>query len=312
MRILVLGAGAVGGYFGGRLAEAGRDITFLLRPQRAAVIAARGLVIQSPAGGAVLPVKVAAAGDAAVGGDLVLLACKAYDLDGAITAIEGPMRQGAVVLPLLNGLGHVERLRAAFGADRVIGGMCQILATLGADGAVKHLDKMARLVYGRFADQVAQDRHADLMTALDQAMTGANFGSKRSEPIEQSLWDKWVMLATMAGITGLMRGSIGEVMATTDGRTLIEAFLGETIAVATAAGYGPSETYLDNIRKIILTPGSSAKASLLRDIERGGRSEGAHLIGDLLRRAQGFGLETPLLRVANCHLQIYEAARPAG
>jgi 2-dehydropantoate 2-reductase len=147
------------------------------------------------------------------------------------------------------------------------------------------------------------------MAALDGATTDAGFASKRSEPIEQSLWDKWIMLATMAGITGLMRGSIGEVMATRDGAALIEALLGETISVATAAGHAPAPAYLDGIRKIILAPGSPAKASLLRDIERGGRIEGDHLIGDMLRRAEGFGLETPLLRVANCHLQVYEAAQ---
>lgn len=306
MRVLVLGAGAVGGYFGGRLVEAGRDVTFLLRPARAAAIMAKGLVIESSSGDATLSVKTVTNGAAAVGCDLIILACKAYDLDAAMAAIEAPVKQGAVVLPLLNGLAHIERLQAIFGADRVIGGMCQILATLGEGGEIRHFDKMARLVYGRFADQVATGAHVKLLDALDALFAGVNFATKRLEPIEQSLWDKWVMLATLAAATSLMRGSVGAIMAADGGPELIGGILAEVNAIATAAGQPPSDGHLDNVRKIILVPGASAKASLLRDIERGGRIEGEHVIGDLVRRAQGFGLDTPLLRLANLHLQVYE------
>ncbi|HEX9447786.1 MAG TPA: ketopantoate reductase family protein [Dongiaceae bacterium] len=306
MRVLVLGAGAVGGYFGGRLAEVGRDVTFLLRPARAAAIAAQGLVIDSPSGSVTLPVKTATDGAVAIGSDIVILACKAYDLEAAMTAIEAPVRHGAVILPLLNGLAHIDRLQAKFGAERVIGGMCQILATLGDAGEIRHLDKMARLVYGRFAGQLATGAHAALLDALDAVFAGVNFATKRIEPIEQSLWDKWIMLATMAGTTSLMRGSIGAIMAATGGPELIGDFLAEVSTIAAAAGQAPSESYLESVRKIVLAPGSGAKASLLRDIERGGRIEGAHVIGDLLRRAEAFNLETPLLRLANLHLQVYE------
>ncbi|MDY0881354.1 ketopantoate reductase family protein [Dongia soli] len=307
MRILVLGAGAVGGYFGGRLVEAGRDVTFLLRPHRAAQIARQGLILESPVGNATLPVKVATDGSAAIGSDVVILACKAYDLETAIAAIEKPVQAGAVVLPLLNGLAHIDRLRRAFGQERVIGGMCQILATLSSDGTVRHLDKGARLVYGRFAEQIERQSLAVLMEKLDRIFTDVNFTAKRGEPIERSLWDKWLMLATLAAATSLMRGSIGQIMASDDGAKLIGGILAETVSVARAAGYPPSEAYLETVRRIVLEPGSPAKASLLRDIEKGGRIEGAHLIGDMLRRAQAFGLETPLLQVANCHLQVYEA-----
>jgi 2-dehydropantoate 2-reductase len=306
MRVLVLGAGAVGGYFGGRLAEAGRDVTFLLRPARAAAIAAQGLVIDSPAGNVTLEIKTVTDGAAAAGSDLVLLACKAYDLDAAMQAIAAPVRQGAVILPLLNGLAHIERLQAAFGEAQVIGGMCQVLATLGAGGEIRHLDKMARLVYGRFAPQIATQQHAGLLDQIDALFAGVNFASKRIEPVEQSLWDKWIMLATMAGVTSLMRSSIGAIMAVPGGADLISSFLAETSAIAAAAGQPPSEGYLDGVRKIVLAAGSAAKASLLRDMERGGRIEGAHIIGDLVRRAEGFGLATPLLRLANLNLQVYE------
>jgi 2-dehydropantoate 2-reductase len=306
MRVLVLGAGAVGGYFGGRLVGAGRDVTFLLRPARAATIAERGLVIKSPAGDATLAVKTVTSGAAANGSDIVILACKAYDLDAAMAAIEAPVKNGAVVLPLLNGLAHIDRLQAAFGADRVIGGMCQILATLSDNGEIRHFDKMARLVYGRFAAQLQAGDHTTLLDALDTLFDGVNIATKRLEPIEQSLWDKWVMLATLAAATSLMRGSAGAIMAAPGGKELIEGLLSEVSAIATAAGQPPSDGYLDNVRKIVLVPGSPAKASLLRDIERGGRIEGQHVIGDLVRRAEAFGLATPLLRLANLHLQVYE------
>ena len=132
MRILVLGAGALGGYFGGRLAEAGGDVTFLVRPARAARLAERGLVIESPFGNAALAVNPVT--EAGPGYDLVLLTCKAYDLDGAIEAIRPAMQEGTAVLPVLNGLAHIDKLQAAFGSENVLGGLAKIQATMAADG----------------------------------------------------------------------------------------------------------------------------------------------------------------------------------
>jgi 2-dehydropantoate 2-reductase len=313
MRILVLGAGAIGGYFGGRLAEAGIDVTFLVRPARAKALAKHGLVIKSPAGDAKLKVKTIGAHDhlpfetdAGLPFDVVLVTCKAYDLDDAIEAITPHVDAGAIALPVLNGMAHIDRLRDRLGHGRVVAGACQIPAVMNANGEIEHLDSMARMVFGRLHDQPNALEVDPVLDALTVATLRAKFSSKRIDPIDQNLWDKWVMLATLAGMTTLMRGSVGAIMAARDGRALMEEFLQEAIAVATKSGYPPSADYLAAIRKLLFDENSSFTASMLRDLEAGRRVEAEHIVGDLLRRAQAFGTEHRLLGAAYCHLQVYE------
>lgn len=310
MKILIVGAGGVGGYFGGRLIESGADVTFLVREGRARQLAENGLVIKSPVGDATLKVRTVTAADPGAPFDLIMLSCKAYDLPSAIDAAAPHMAAGSgLVLPLLNGMAHVDTLRERFGADRVLGGVCGIFATLSPAGEMLHLDKPAIIRFGRFQDQIA--RHVlDLeATAIEKVLARANFATKRIEPAEQILWEKWIMLSAMAASTCLMRGSVGAILSTADGPALMEELMAETISVAKAAGFPPSEAHLANARGILFAKGSPASASMLRDIQKGGRIEGEHIVGDLLRRARGFGLDTPLLRVANAHLQTYEAER---
>ncbi len=310
MKILVVGAGGVGGYFGGRLIESGADVTFLVREGRARQLAEHGLVIKSPVGDARLKVRTITAEDPGAPFNLIILSCKAYDLTSAVDAAAPHMAAGnGLVLPLLNGMAHVETLRARFGADRVLGGVCGIFATLSAAGEMLHLDKPAVIRFGRFQDQIARDTLESETAGIEKLFAAANFASKRIEPAEQILWEKWIMLATMAGSTCLMRGSVGALLGTEDGTALMDELLAEAISVATAAGFPPSEGHLANARSILFAKGSPASASMLRDIQKGGRIEGDHIIGDLLRRGRGFGLKTPLLRVANAHLQTYDAER---
>ena len=315
MKILVVGAGGVGGYFGGRLVESGADVTFLVREGRARQLAEHGLVIKSPVGDANLKVRTLTAADPGEPFDFIILTCKAYDLASAMDAAAPHMAAGnGLILPLLNGMAHVDALRERFGIDRVLGGVCGIFATLSPAGEMLHLDKPAIIRFGRFQDQVARGALEVETSALEKLFAGANFTSKRIEPAEQILWEKWLMLATMAGSTCLMRGSVGAILSAEDGTALMEELLAEAIAAAGAAGFPPSEGHLANARSILFAKGSPASASMLRDIQKGGRIEGDHIIGDLLRRARGFGLDTPLLRIANAHVQTYEAerARAAG
>jgi 2-dehydropantoate 2-reductase len=273
-------------------------------------LAEHGLVIKSPVGDAKLKVRTLTAADSGEPFDLIVLSCKAYDLASAIDAVTPHMAAGrGLVLPLLNGMAHVETLRARFGKDRALGGVCGIFATLSPVGEMLHLDKPAIIRFGRFQDQIARGVLETETAGIEKLFAAANFASKRIEPAEQILWEKWLMLATMAGSTCLMRGSVGAILGTEDGTALMEELLAEAISVATAAGFPPSEGHLANARSILLAKGSPASASMLRDIQKGGRIEGDHIIGDLLRRARGFGLETPLLRIANAHLQTYEAER---
>ena len=311
MKILVLGAGGVGGYFGGRLIQAGADVTFLVRAGRARQLAEQGLVIKSPVGDAVLPVRTLTAADPGQGFDVILLTCKAYDLDAAMDSVAPHVAAGnGLILPLLNGMAHVDTLRARFGADRVLGGLCGIFGTLSPEGVVVQMAGLPpRIGFGRFKDQVERNVLDQPAGDIERIFAAANFASARVEPIERGLWDKWVVLAALAGGTCLMRGSIGAIVSGDDGTAIMQEILAETTAVARAAGYAPGEQRLGAARGILTDRNSDATASMLRDIQRGGPTEGAHIIGDLLRRARVFGLATPLLRLANAHLQTYEAER---
>ncbi len=309
MRILILGAGGTGGYFGGRLVESGADVTFLVRPERQRLLKENGLVIKSPAGNAELQVNTILAGEAARKFDIVLVTCKAYDLKSATEAIERHVEDGALALPVMNGMAHIEHLRERLGHGRVVGGIAQISATINALGEIEHLNNVARLVFGAFEDQ---PNHLEVDPVLDDllAVTAkANFASKRADPIDQNLWEKWVMLATLAGMTTLMRATIGEIMSTKGGSDLMAEFLEETIAVATEAEYPPSEEFLKHARGLLFDRNSSFTASMLRDMEAGGPIEGEQIIGDMYHRARDAGLDAHLLRVAYCHLQAYEARR---
>lgn len=303
MKVLILGAGATGGYFGGRLYEAGRDVSFLVRERRAALLRANGLVIRSPQGNARLkpPIHV-------VGGlhkktfDLIVLACKAYDLDSAMDAIAPAIGPETTILPLLNGLRHYEQLDARFGAERVLGGLCSIAVTLASDGAVEHLGPMHVLRYGE------RDGSRSLrLAAVDGLMTGANLDARASSDIVQALWEKWVMLASLAGMTCLMRASVGEIVAAPQGEALMTQMLAECCAIAAAHEHAPRAAVLDGTRKMLTEAGSPFTASMLRDIEAGGRIEADQIIGDLIARGAARQITTPLLQIANTHLKAYEA-----
>ncbi len=309
MRILVLGAGGIGGYFGGRLAEAGADVTFLVRPGRAAQLARDGLVVKSPLGDIQRAVRFVAAEGLADDGrhDVLLLTCKAYDLEAAIATVAPAVAAGAVILPLLNGMRHLDRLDLAFGPAAVLGGLCQIAATLTPTGEVQHLNRLSVLIFGPRAP--GQDRIAADFAASAQ---GAKFDLQLSDDVLQDMWEKFVMLATMAGMTCLMRGSVGDIMQADDGEALMLEMLEECDLVAHAAGHRCREDFLARARALLTERGSTFAASMLRDVERGGPTEAAHVVGDMLARAREARLPSQMLRVAWCHLQTHEARRPRG
>ena len=304
MRLLFLGAGATGGYFGGRLAEAGRDVTFLVRPKRAEQLARDGLVIASPLGGIRRPVRTVTREALTADFDAVILSCKAYDLEDAIAAVTPAVGPDTRVLPLLNGMRHLDRLDQAFGSDRVLGGLCAIAATLTADGAIKHLNKFHQLTFGE-----RDGTRTPFCEALEKDLTGAGFDARFSTIILQEMWEKWVMLATLAAMTCLMRSGVGAILEAAEGEALIVEALDESTRIAAAAGYPPRDRHLERSRAMLTERGSGFAASMLREVQTGGRTEADHVIGDLLARARALGVAAPLLRVALCHLQAYEAGR---
>ena len=300
MRILVLGAGGIGGYFGGRLAQAGIDVTFLVRDARARRLAADGLVIASPLGDAKVPVRTMTRDTLAGAYDLVVLSCKAYDLADAIEAVRPAVGPATLVLPLLNGVAHLDRLDAAFGPAAVLGGLAHISVTLGGDGHVRHLLKLDTLTYGaRF------DPQRPACEALSAVLGAGGFTLRRSDAVVQEMWEKFAFITAAAGITCLMRGSVGDILRAAEGERLTLAMVGECEAVAAAAGFAIRDRARGFARTFLTEAGSSFTSSMLRDVETGGRVEADHLQGDMIRRAEALGIAVPLLRVAYCQLQAY-------
>jgi 2-dehydropantoate 2-reductase len=304
MRILVVGAGAVGGYFGGRLLEAGGDVTFLLRPRRAAELRRTGLIIRSPAGDLHLAAPpMVSAETLREPFDLILLSCKAYDLDDAIESFAPAVGPRTAILPLLNGMRHLVRLRDRFGAGRVLGGLVQVSTTLDPEGRILDLYELHRLIFGELDG--SRSARAEAIAA---SFAGAGFESVLSEAIRQDMWEKWVFVGVGAALTCLMRGSIDDLLAV-GGTDLILRFLAEAEAIAARAGFPPRDAALALMRTVLTTPGSGLKASMLRDIERGRRTEADHILGDLLRHAAPVEAGRSLLAVAYTHLRTYEAQR---
>ncbi len=305
MRVLVVGAGALGSYFGGRLVEAGRDVTFLVRPARAEQIARHGLRIDSLLGNAHVHPRTVLAHDLNGPYDLILLAVKAYSLDAAMQDIAPAVGPETAILPVLNGMRHLDLLASRFGAERVLGGVAQIPATLGPEGQVIHrMGTDHQLIYGEVSGGPSTR-----VQAIASVFEGANFRPRASEQIVQEMWEKWVGLAALAAATCLMRGSVGDILSAPDGRDTMLALLSECRATAKAAGYEPRPSIIEIATGFLAKDGSLLTASMLRDIERGGPTEGEHVLGDLVQRAEQMGVPTPLLRLARCHVATYEARR---
>lgn len=312
MRILVLGAGGTGGYFGGRLAQAGADITFLVRPARAAQLERDGLRIRSALGDAQFPVAHVIADAlpslaAEQPFDLVLLSCKAYDLDSSIDAIAPAVGSQTSVLPILNGLLHYPALDARFGADAVLGGLCFISAMKGEDGEIVHLPSPPSMTFGeRDPARNGSARTLALQAICERA---EGFDVVRSEDFMQAAWNKFAFLASLAAATCLMRASIGRIVTTDGGEAFLAALHDECLAVAQAAGQAIPADAAAHARKLLTQAGSTVTASMLRDLESGQEVEAMQIVGDMRARGHAAGLAVPHLDAAWVHLQAYRARR---
>ena len=305
MRILMLGAGAVGGYFGGRMVAAGSDVTFLVRERRAAQLR-HGLTIESPRGNATIPVNVVIGDEAAGPFDVIVLSCKAYGLTGALEAISPHVSPGMPILPLLNGFAHLELIERTFPSAHIWGGTAGIVATLTEAGTIRQMHPNQVITAGT---RMGQSASAARLETLVSEMTRANISATISTEVERAMWEKWTFLATLAAATCLMRGSIGQILATDHGNTLIAGLFDECNRTAAAEGHPPGPSPTQDYRGMLFDRSSSFTASMLRDMEAGNPTEADHIIGDMIRRAERHGIATPLLKVACSRLQLYEAQR---
>lgn len=305
MRMLVLGAGALGGYFGGRALQRGLDVTFLVRPGRATVLARDGLRVSSGFGDIDLPVRTTAT--AGPGFDVVLLSCKAYDLDSAIAAIRPAVEAGAAVLPILNGLSHVATLNQAFGAGRVWGGLAKCAATLRPDGVIQHLGDWHWLTFGQ-QDGAMDGAAAALAEALGDA---PGLVAQAVPDIQRRMWEKLVHLGTVAAGTVLMRASVGEICRA-GGAPFLLTLLERNALIAAANGHTMNAGFLESYGKLFSDPASFYTASMLRDLEAGGRTEADHVLGFLAAAAREAGIPADLHELAHLHARAFDQRREAG
>jgi 2-dehydropantoate 2-reductase len=305
MRVLVVGAGAVGGYIGGRLLQAGRDVTFLVRPGRAEQIRKNGFAVRVAAERAdELTVRAIVSEQIEAPYDLVLVTCKAYDLESAMDGFALAVGPETAILPLLNGLRHLDLLSERFGASRLLGGQCVISATLDERGHAVLLGPTATLTFGEL-NGASSNRTETIATTMQDA----GFAVQVSNAVLLEMWEKWVLLATFAGMTCLMRGAIGDIVAA-GAAGLTEALLEECRHIAASEDQRIRPEVLQRIRTLLTQANSTIMASMLRDLERGTKTEADHVLGDLLDRQPELAVNSPsLLRIAYLHLKTYEARR---
>jgi 2-dehydropantoate 2-reductase len=307
MRILCLGAGAIGGYFGGRLVEGGAEVDFLVRENRQKQLDAGGLRIESKFGNCVVPVHAVTSAQASGPYDLVLLTCKAYDLSNAVATIAPFVGPETAVLPLLNGVAHIDRLNEKFGPRKVLGGVAKIAATLTADGLIRHLNDWRYVTFG--------EQHGEMsarVQALKAAFDRTSVIATAVPNIMQIMWEKVVHLSTVAGMTCAMRASVGEIARTRDGTEMMIQLLERNAEIASREGYPPSDAFLAEYRQLFNDQDSTYAASMLRDIQRNGPVEADHILGFMLAKATQHGVDPSLHRFIYVHLQAYEQHRAAA
>jgi 2-dehydropantoate 2-reductase len=305
VRTLFVGAGATGGYFGGRLTQAGKDVTFLVRPGRQATLAKRGLRIKGPGEIGETVVRPHTVTTESLDGpyDLVVLSVKSYALEQAMLDMAPALGPRTVIVPLLNGLRHIDQLVGAFGPERVWGGVCVIMATLTADGDVMLMGGPLRLGYGPL-DGSDDDRLSDVTYALE----GEEFDSNPSRTIVSAMWEKWVLLASLGAITTLMQATVGDINRAPGGAVLAQAVAAEAIAVATAAGHTPRPGAIALFEHMVASTDPTT-SSMYRDMTAGRPVEADAILGDYVARAAEHSVPVPLLSAAYTRLSLYSAAR---
>ncbi|UJA80819.1 2-dehydropantoate 2-reductase [Bacillus cereus] len=301
MRILVLGAGGVGGFFGGRLVEKGEDVTFLVRSKRKKQLEERGLVIRSVNGDFSFQPKLITKEDRTAPFDVILFSTKAYHLNEAIQDLKPFVGESTVIIPLLNGIAHVSLLQKEFGEEKVIGGLCFIETTLNDEGEIVQTSAANRLVFGEMKSQ-----HAEKIKHISKAFAGTKSSFVLSENITQDMWHKYLFITVMSGVTTLMRAPIGPIRESEGGRDFIQNLFEECMQIMRCIGAPIKDNIAEEHMKTMDKISYNMKSSMQRDMEKGSSIEGTHLQGYLLDVAQQFSIEAPLLGAVYQNLKVYE------
>jgi len=300
VKILMLGAGGVGGYFGARLHEAGGDISFLVRAKRSEILSHQGLIVETPTQTFRIEPQLVTKDKLLQNYDLVMLSPKAYDLEDSLETVK-EVPGNPLYLPLLNGFDHLKRMDDEFGRERVMGGVAHIAAELTEKGVVRQLNSLHRFTFS--TRHVCQESSA---AKLKQLTDSASFDSVQSKNIEQSLWDKWTFLATLAAMNTLMRANVGVIESTEFGGQATLRMFEECCSIAEKSGFPISEAVQTQSLGILRKENSDFTASMMRDLESGHQTEHEHIIGSMLRRGKQAKLGCPSLQLAYTQMTIRE------
>lgn len=304
MRILVVGAGATGGYFGARSAQAGQDVTFLLREKRALAVQRDGLTVHSPHGDFHFQPSVLQASQLTGSYDLILLTVKSFGLEAAIKDIAPVVGEDTMILPVLNGMKHIETLSQRFGEHALLGGLCKINATLDADGHIHQMTPMHQIYYG----ELSGEKTARIQR-VDQAFKEAGFEAFLSETIMTDLWEKWLLLCSFGAITCTMHGNIGQVASAPGGTEFATGIVNEALTTMKAFGYAERAAAVAKVKEAVTDKHSEQTSSMYRDMTQGNPVEADQIVGDLVERAIRVGINVPLLQAAYTHLCVYQKNR---
>lgn len=303
MKLLIVGAGAIGGDVAARMLEDGLDVTLLVREGRKAQLAEHGLVVRSPRGDYSGHPPMLVAGEAGGPFDLVLIACKAYGLADALTQIKPYMRADTALLPFLNGYKHMEDIAAAYPDHPLLGGVARIESTLDASGAIVHLRPYFSFVYGKY------ERVSDELYARIRSVLGATDVLTETADIRRSLWEKYAFISGLAGLTTLFQAPVGDILGVSGGIEWFRRLYGEIAAVIQAAGGSLPEDSADRNAATIASMSPDSTSSMLRDLQSGLPTEAEHFHGYLLGLARVYGVAAPLLEVVYQRLAVYENRR---
>ncbi|MFI1399702.1 2-dehydropantoate 2-reductase [Streptomyces sp. NPDC020681] len=301
MKVLVVGAGATGGFFGARLVQAGGDVTFLVRPRRAEALRERGLRLTGLGEEEVLTPQLATAGGLSEPYDLILLSVKAAAMHSAVADLAPAVGPDTALLPVLNGMAHLDDLNARFGTARVLGGVAKVVTTLNDDGDIVRLAPLAQLAVGE-QDGRLSPRVEEFAALLRTAGVDAD----ASADIVAAMWHKWVFIATLGALTCLMRGTVADINAVPGGPALGPAILAEAASVSAAAGFPVPDAELTATKELVTRTDVPFAPSMYRDVVAGRPAEAEHILADLVSRARGLSVATPLLDLATLHLRVHQ------
>jgi 2-dehydropantoate 2-reductase len=301
MRIAIMAAGAVGGYFGARLAAAGEDVSFIARGAQLEALRTRGLRVQSPLGDLHIRDAKASAEPREVGPvDIVLFAVKLWDTETAAEAARPLVGGSTRVLTLQNGVDSVERLQPILGEDQVVGGTTHIAAVVSGPGAIAHTSPFARIRCGHV------DGHADpALNAFVQRARAAGIDAALSNDINLDRWKKFTFLVALSGATGMMRSPLGPILADADSRAFFVDLMQETVMVGRAGGVALPDGFVEDQLKFADAAPPGFKASLLHDLERGHRVELDWLAGKVVELGRRLSIPTPANRAVYAALKLH-------